>query len=81
LWLQHQVGNARHRFDRLLHLLSFSAKEIQIVAVNLDANLSLDSGKHVRNQMRNRLFNCGDDTGNIGHRFTNFVDLFFPRAM
>ena len=63
-----------------LHFLSLAPQNVEIIAVELDGHLRLDAGEHVRNQVRERLLDGGDDARNVGQRLADLLDDFFARA-
>ena len=80
LRLDEQVRHARDGLHGRFHFIRFSTQCFQVVAVDLDANLSFDSREHVRDQVGDRLLHGGHDAGDVGHRFADLVELLFARA-
>ena len=48
LLLDHQVLDAGHVLDGRLHLVGFRPQHVEVVAVELDADLGLHAGEHLR---------------------------------
>ena len=70
----------RHALDGRLHFVGLGPQDVEIVAVELDADLGLHAGEHLRDDVLQRLFGGDDRAGNLGQFLAHVGQDFLAAA-
>ena len=73
------VGHAFDIFDCGFNRFCISTNGIQVVAVQFDTHLRLDTRNHMRNQVSQWLFDADDDPWHVFQTLSNVVKYFLTR--